>query len=95
MQQLSKRLPWPLAQTQWPAQINPVLAVPLVNGTMLENVILNTGTTVINHMLGRKMQGWIITDIDGSAVIYRSVDFNSVSLTLTSSSKVNVNLWVF
>jgi len=95
VQQLSKRLPWPLAQTQWPAQINPVLAVPLVNGTMLENVILNTGTTVINHMLGRKMQGWIITDIDGSAVIYRSVDFNSVSLTLTSSSKVNVNLWVF
>jgi len=72
-----------------------VLAVPLVNGTMLENVILNTGATVINHMLGRKMQGWIITDIDGSAVIYRSVDFNSVSLTLTSSSKVSVNLWVF
>jgi hypothetical protein len=95
MQQLSRKLPWTLAQTQWPAQINPVLASPLVAGSLLTGIQLNAGTTVINHLLGRQMQGWLISDINGSAEIYRSAPLNSLTLTLTSSAEVEVSLWVF
>lgn len=84
-----------LLQTQWTSQLNPLLANPLVNGILLKNVSLANGVTTVNHLLGRKMQGWFITDINGAASVYRSQPFNSLTLTLTSSAQVTVSLYVF
>lgn len=84
-----------LMQTNWAALINPVLANPLSKGLLLFNLSLLNGTTTINHMLGRLMQGWIISDIQGVASIYRSQPFNDKTLTLTSNAAVKVNLYVF
>jgi hypothetical protein len=82
-------------QTQWRALLNPVLANPLTNAQMLQNVVLKNGVTVINHKLGQIQQGWLILDINGSSNVYRSAPFNDLTLTLTSSATVTVNLLVF
>lgn len=82
-------------QTKLATQLNPLLANPVTKVTFLNNVALSNGSTVINHLLGRKMQGWFIVDITGAATIYRSSPLNDKTLTLTSSAAVTVNLGVF
>jgi hypothetical protein len=95
LMQLPLNLPLNLMQTQWAQAINPVLANPINGVTIIPNIALSDGTTVINHHLGQIQQGWFITDIQGAATIYRSAPFNSLTLTLTSSAAVTVNLGVF
>lgn len=84
-----------LLQTAWAAMINPFLGRPTNQMNVLENVKLSAGVNVINHLLGRKMQGWLLVDIQGAAVIYRSAPFSNLTLILTSDSNVVVNLGVF
>ncbi len=92
---LSPNLSWDLANPKWAASLNPIIANPLSSGSILKNVILINGETVINHGLGRLMQGWIITDINGVATIYRSQPLNSSTISLTSSAVVTVSIEVF
>lgn len=82
-------------QTAWAASINPVLSLPINNGLLLRSIALVNGAFTFNHRLGRKMQGWILTDVNGSANIYRSQPLNDITLTLTSSAAVVVDLFVF
>lgn len=84
-----------LWQTQWKSQLDPVIAKPIVDGLLIENITLKNGTNVINHRLGRKMQGWIIVDINAGAAIYRSQPLNDLTLTLISGADCIVSLWVF
>lgn len=84
-----------LMQTNWAADINPVLANPLSSGIFLKNVTLVNGVTTVNHLLARMQQGWIISDVNGAATIYRSQPFNNLTLTLTSNAAVTVTLYVF
>ena len=92
---LSLNLPWPLANTKWAGELNPIINNPLNNVLILPNVVLTTGTNIINHHLGHVQQGWFLVDKQGTADIYRSAPFNSTTLTLTSDSDVTVNLGVF
>lgn len=82
-------------QTQWAALINPLLSNPVSQGNLLTNIPLINGTTVINHLLDRQQQGWIITDISAAATIYRSSPLNTKTLTLTSNAAVTISLLVF
>lgn len=82
-------------QTKWASIINPLLSKPMLQGQNLENVTLVTGTNIINHKLGRKLQGWTITDIDAAVTVYRSAPMNDLTLTLTSSGNATANIWVF
>ncbi len=84
-----------MMQTKWAAELNPVLASPLTKPSMLKGIRLITGANVINHLLGQTQQGWLISDIDASASIYRSAPFNDLTLTLTSSAPATVNLVVY
>lgn len=84
-----------LMQTQWKGQLDPILAIPMLSGIQLRSVSLTSGTTVINHLLGRMQQGWIITDQNGAASIYRTSSLNDKTLTLFSDAQVTVNLWVY
>lgn len=93
--QLSSNLPWELANNIWAQSLNPVLANPILSGRQLVTVPLINGVTIINHGLGRNMQGWFITDINGVASIYRSAPFNPTTLTLTSNAIVTVGIWVY
>lgn len=93
------RLPQQLSitamQNQWATMIEPVINNPLNLANILKDVSLVTGNNVINHKLGRKMQGWFIVDIQGVSSIYRSAEFNELTLTLNSSASVTVSLGVF
>jgi hypothetical protein len=94
MSSLSTNLPWTQANTKWASVLNPLLANPLNGVSILENISLSIGSNVINHKLGRLPQGWIIVDKQGVADIYRSAPFNNLTLTLTSSQAVIVNIGV-
>lgn len=82
-------------QTRWKSEIDPVLKNPFVNGLMLSLIPVISGTNVINHLLGRMMQGWTLIDINGSFTVYRSADFSNLTLTLTSNGAGIISLWVF
>jgi hypothetical protein len=93
--QKTNLLPLSLLQTQWKAQLDPVLNNPMTSMAILENVQLINGVTVINHRLGQKQQGWVLVDQQGPASIYRSAPLNDLTLTLTSSAAVTVSIGVF
>lgn len=95
MSQLSTQLTLDQLLTRWSSQINPVISNPLNLANMITNQPLINGVTVINHRLGRKMQGWYLIDIQGAATVYRSAPFNDLTLTLTSNAAVIVNIGVF
>lgn len=84
-----------LMQSQWRAVLNPIIAIPMLQGLQLNDIVLNAGVNVINTRLSRKQQGWLITDIDASSQLFRSAPFNSQTLTLTASSPCTVSLWVY
>lgn len=84
-----------LLQTKWKSQIDPVLANPLVDGIAIKNISLINGVTVVNHLLGRRMQGWILTDLTAAVTAFRSQPMNSFTLTLTCNGVATCNLWVY
>ena len=93
---LSTKLPWELAQTKWPATLNPILAIPILSGNAIENIRLNATTPlVINHLLQRVPQGWFVTDNNSNAVVWRTQPFNSLTITLESSATTTISLWVY
>lgn len=91
----SDSTPFSLMQTAWASSLNPIISNPLSQGLFLKNVSLIVGETKINHLLGRTQQGYIITDQNGAASIYRSKPFGPQSLSLTSNAAVVVNIYVF
>lgn len=92
---LSSKLPWELANPLWASAINPLLASATASARFLSNVPLAVGANTISHGLGRNLQGWIITDLNGAATIYRSQPLNAFTLTLTSSAAVTISLELF
>jgi hypothetical protein len=81
--------------TQWASIINPFLNDPLNNHVILKSVPIVSGSNVINTTLGRKAQGWFVTDISAPVTLYRSAPFNDLTLTLTSSGTATVDVVVF
>lgn len=78
--------------------VNPVIQNPLVNGIILKDVILGSGTNVINHLLGRTLQGWFPTRISASATFYDKQSINKTpetTLILVASAPCTVSLYVF
>jgi len=90
-------LPLPTMQTRWKSDIDPVLANPMNDISILKNVSLIDGPNTINHFLGRVMQGWFIVDVQGPSTIYRqsTYPFNNLTITLVSSAAVVCSIGVF
>jgi len=87
-----------LMQTSWAASINPVIELPINNGHLLQKVSLISGTSQVNHLLARKLQGWFIVRQRSAASIYDNQDNNQtpqLTLSLISSAAVVVDLFVF
>ena len=84
-----------LLQTSWKAALTPIIQNELNQGILLENISLIIGDNQINHLLTRMQKGWIITDINGAAMIYRSQPLNDRTLTLNSTAAVTISIWVF
>jgi len=94
---LPKKLPWELAQTQWPQQLDPLLGNPLNSASILKNQSLGTGSNTLNHLLGAPLQGWYIIRQRADASIYDLQDTNptpQLTLVLHSSAPVVVDIAV-
>ena len=109
--QQTEILPLSLLQTSWKAQLDPILALPILSGHVLKSQPLVNGANVINHKLGVALQGWYIVrkrqwKSSGTPTaydIYDTQDGNQMSqLTLqltcsqgTAANPVLVDIYVF
>jgi len=87
-----------LMQNRWSAILNVMLGNPSLQCSILNNVALVDGTTVVNHLLGRNLQGWRIIGNNAGAVIYDKQASNQtpqLTLVLVSSAACTVQLEVF
>lgn len=87
-----------LLQTSWAKEINPVLGNPISSGSVLTHLVLASGDNVINHKLGRKLQGWIVVGNTAAVSFYDKQAANSMpqkTLVLNASGAVTINLYVF
>lgn len=96
MAQLSTKLPWELANTKWAGTINPVLAIPFLDGNAIKgiNLIANI-PQAINHLLQRVPQGWFLLDNTANTNVWRTAEFNQFTLSLESTLDTQISIWVF
>lgn len=83
-----------LLQTSWKAALTPVIQNEINQGLLIQ-ANLAVGVNVINHLLSRTQIGWVVTDVNAVAKIYRSAALNDTTLTLTSDAICSVSLWCF
>jgi hypothetical protein len=88
-----------LMQKSWSSVLNVLLGNPSLQSSILENISLINGANIINHKLGRKLQGWRITRLrTPGAIIFDTQDSNTMpelTLLLTSNAACVVNIEVF
>ena len=97
MVKLPRQLPLDQLQSKWASVIDPVLANPICNGIQLTDVTLSIGVNTINHKLGRKLNGYIITGMHGAySQIYDSTStMPTLTLILNSSAATSVSIYVY
>lgn len=87
-----------MLQTAWASKIDPVLQNPLINGRILKQVQLQTGTNQVNHGLQRALQGWFMVRQRSAGNVYDNQDNNTMptlTLELVSDAVINVDIYVF
>lgn len=85
-------------QDKWASLINPFLGNPTNDSLILKNVSLVSGTNVVNHRLGRVLQGWKPTRVRASATFYDLQDTNQtpqLTLVLVASAPAIIDIEVF
>lgn len=94
---LPQKLDLPKMQTTWAQQLDPVIANLLVNGQLLKGIELNSGITVVNHRLGRQLQGWFLSAPKGPAIVSQASQQPNPTLTLTvnSTAAITTDMWVY
>lgn len=73
-------------------------SVPLVDGVLLENVVLTAGAFApVAHRLARPWRGFLVVARNANAVVWNQSPGTDagVFIYLQPSANVTVNLWVF
>lgn len=94
----TKLLELSLMQSAWAKVLDPVIMLPTNSGRIVKDVELVVGNNVIDHKLGRKLQGWYIVRKRGPGNVYDTQDTNNspeLTLNLVSDAVVSVNIFVF
>jgi hypothetical protein len=71
---------------------------PILDGRLIEGITVpGAGNVVVNHKLGRKPRGWILTDKAGDGVIFRGAAWTDKTIELANSVVTDcvVAIWVF
>lgn len=95
MSLLPQGLTLPQLSTKWASILNVLLANPQLNRSVLQNQVLASGRNVVNHKLGRPLQGWNTSRIRASATFYDAQDSNltpDLTLVIFSSAPVTVDI---
>ncbi len=74
--------------------LNPVLRAELLNGVAITAVAVTVAGVEVEHKLGRPPIGFLITDIDADANVWRTA-WNSFTITLDATASATINLWVY
>lgn len=81
--------------------VDPVLAVPLLQGRLVSSIAVTAGTPVtIFHQLGRPYVGYFVTRAVGAAGISlyetaSSANNTASTLVVTPTGSGTISLWVF
>lgn len=87
-----------LMQTRWASLISPILDNPSNDTLILKSVSLLSGDNTINHLLGRKLQGWKVIRQRAAADLFDKQDTNprpELTLILNASAPVVIDLECF
>ncbi len=86
-----------LLQTAWASLLNPLLSNPVLQGVLQKNLKLVVGDNVINHKLGRNIQGYIVTGMhDTWSQIFDTVTTTpALTINLNSSVATSIDLYCF
>jgi len=88
-----------LMQTKWASLINPLLNSPESKGFILKDIAIASGANIIDHRLGRPLQGWQVVRMQGAfAELYDTQATNprpNLTLNLTSNAATVIDLKVF
>lgn len=82
-----------LYQNQNNNAVNSITKMPMLNGNML-TAVLASGSNSIPTKIGRKPQGYFVTNIDAASTIH-TISMDDKFLVLNSTAPCNVSLWVF
>lgn len=75
--------------------ITPVLDKAIIDGILLKDIAITTGSVdIVDHKLGRTPLGYIVVKRSANSVIWDSAT-NSRSISLNCSANVTINLWIF
>ena len=95
----TKIVEFSLMQSAWAKTLDPIVNLPTNHGIILKNVSLGIGVNTINHLLGRKLQGWfIVRQRPNAASVSDLQDVNNtpeLTLVLNSFSVSTVDIFVF
>lgn len=80
----------------------PLQVVPMVKGTLIDNVVLTAGQdNLIQHTLGRFPKIFFIGNLDANSVVWNPPSpaimgqkYNSSVINLRCSSSCTVSLWI-
>lgn len=76
--------------------VDPLIKNQFLNGQLINDIALVIGDNDISHKLGRKIQGWVIVDIDAVSNIYRKTSTTpTLTIKLNSSANCTVSLYIF
>lgn len=87
-----------LMQTGWSGILGPLVSSPSNQASLLKDIAVTNGTTVINHLLGQKLQGWRVVGINAAATLYDQQASNptpELTLILVSNAACTISLEVF
>lgn len=87
-----------MLQNSWASVLDPIVARPQNQSNILKNVKLINGSTTINHLLDKNLQGWKIVRQRAKASIYDFQDSNPTpnrTLILVSDAAVICDIEVF
>ena len=96
MANLPLKLSWEQAQTRWKSQLDTILANPILSGNQIDNIVLLATTPQpVNHLLARMPQGWFLVDNNADSVVWRTLPFNTSTITLESSVNTTISIWIY
>jgi hypothetical protein len=81
-------------QTNVSYVLDPLVKVPFLDGAVMSQVTLASGSNRIAQPLQRRPLGWFITDRNSAATVYRTA-WDSNTITLTASAATTVDIWVY
>jgi hypothetical protein len=76
--------------------VRPLELNPILDGRIIEGVVIGTSATDIPHKLGRKWVGWFVVSRTSGVVPYETTQTNETTLlTLIAASQTTVDIYVF